>query len=82
MTPVPNRSQKLPENNHNQQTQSASVSPEDIKKLEDDMSSLKQQLDNHQTEVVKCNDYYMEVTKNCAQQWKMITFATEGITVR
>ena len=57
----------------NRLKQSAQASTEDIKKLEDDIASLKQQLENHRSEAAKSHEYYIEVTKRCSQEWDRIT---------
>ena len=47
----------------NRQKQSTSASPEEMKKLEDDLASLKQQLENHRSKASQSHEYYIEVTK-------------------
>ena len=51
---------------------SAHASPEEIKRLEDDITSLKQQLENHRSEAARSHEYYIEATKHCSEEWDRI----------
>ena len=54
----------------NRLLQSANASPEDVKKLEDEMTLLKQNQENHRDEAQKSHSYYVEVTNHCAAEWE------------
>ena len=53
--------------------QQASVSlPEDLQKLMDEITALKQTLEIHRQEAQESHHYYVEITKKCSTKWNRI----------
>ena len=57
----------------NRLLQSANASPEEVKKLEDEVKCLKQQNENHRDDAKKSHEHYTEVTRRCCKEWLEIT---------
>ena len=52
--------------------QSSNADPDDIQKIEDELTSLKQVHENHRQEAQQAHQYYVEVTTRCTSEWKEI----------
>lgn len=48
-------------------------SPEEIKKVKDEITCLKQENENHRAKANKSHAYYVEVTKCCSVEWDKFT---------
>ena len=57
----------------NRLLQSAIASPDQVKKLENEIKLLKQSQENHRDEAQKSHSYYQKVTTQCAVEWEEIT---------
>ena len=57
----------------NRLLQSTNAAPEEVKRLQDEIMSLKQDLECHLQEAEKSHQYYVEVSTRCASEWKEIT---------
>ena len=44
----------------------------EVKKIEDDITSIKQSLENQCQEAQGAHKYYMDVTKRCKKEWDEI----------
>lgn len=53
--------------------QSCNADPVEVKEIEDEITSLKQSLENHRQEAQKAHTYHVEVTKRCKSDWAEIT---------
>lgn len=56
----------------NRLLQSGNADPEEIKKIEDEMASLKDDLESHRQEAQKSHEYYVEVSTRCTTEWNEI----------
>ena len=65
----------------NRLLQSARASPEDIKKLEDELKHLKDQHENHRAEANQSHTYYVEITDRCFSEWNEIVSLEEKDTL-
>lgn len=61
--------------------QSAQASPQDVKKLEDELKCIKQQNENHRAEANQSHAYYVEVTSRYSSEWTEITSLEEKRTL-
>ena len=50
----------------------ATTEPCDIKRIEDEMTALKQSLERHRQESEGAHKYFMDVTKKCSKEWAEI----------
>ena len=50
----------------------APTDPSDIKRIEDEMTALKQSLERHRQEAAGAHKYFMDVTKKCSKEWAEI----------
>ena len=57
----------------NRLLQSGNADPEEVKTLEDEIASLKQDLECHRQEAQKSHEYYIEVSTRCTTEWNEIT---------
>ena len=57
----------------NRLLQSASATPEEIRKPEDEIKCLKQDNENHRDEAQKSQKYHIEATSQCSKEWLEIT---------
>ena len=55
----------------NRLLQSSNADPEEVK-IEDDMTAIKQSLENHRQEAQGAHTYYLETTKRCKNEWDKI----------
>ena len=56
----------------NRLIQAAASTPEELKELESELSSCKDNLEKHREEANKSHDYFVEVTQKCTTQFKRI----------
>ena len=56
----------------NRMLQSSNADPDDIQKIEDELTSLKQVHESHRQEAQQAHQYYVEVTTRCTLEWKEI----------
>ena len=56
----------------NRLLQSSNAAPEEVKRLQDEITSLKQDLECHRQEAQKSHEYYVEVTTRCTSEWNDI----------
>ena len=50
--------------------QSYTADSEEVKKIDEEIISLKRDLENHRREAEKAHTYYVEVTKSCKAEWE------------
>ncbi len=56
----------------NRLLQSCNSDPVEVKKIEDDITSVKQSLENHKQDAQRAHTYYMDVTQRCKKNWSEI----------
>ncbi len=56
----------------NRLLQSYNSDPVEVKKIEDDITSVKQSLENHEQDAQRAHTYYMDVTQHCKKDWSEI----------
>ena len=57
----------------NRLLQSGNADSEEVKTIEDEIASLKQDLECHRQEAQKSHEYYVEVSTRCTTEWNEIT---------
>jgi len=65
----------------NRLQQSGSASPEEVKRLEEELKQLNQFHETHRDEAQKSHTYYSEVVARCAMEWSDITSLEEKETL-
>lgn len=61
--------------------QSTNADPDEVKRLEDEVTALKQTLENHRKEAQESHKYYTEVIANCSSEWKEMAKLEEKSTL-
>lgn len=56
----------------NRLQQAAASSPEELKRLEDEIKAIRQSHEIHRKEADESHQYYTEITKKCWEKWKRI----------
>ncbi len=56
----------------NRLLQSCNSDPVEVKKIEDNITAVKQSLENHKQDAQRAHTYYMDVTQRCKKDWSEI----------
>ena len=64
----------------NRLRQASNSEPDEIKKLEDELATLKEAHENHRQKAQKAHQYYTYTTASCALEWKQIKDLEEKAT--
>ena len=64
----------------NRLRQASNSEPDEIKKLEDELTHLKDVQENHRQRAQKAHQYYVDTTARCASEWKQIKDLEEKAT--
>ena len=64
----------------NRLRQASNSEPDEIKKLEDELATLKEAHENHRQKAQKAHQYYTDTTASCALEWKKIKDLEEKAT--
>lgn len=65
----------------NRLLQSTNADLDEVKRLEDEVTALKQTLENHRKEAQESHKYYTEVIARCSSEWKEIAKLEEKSTL-
>ncbi len=65
----------------NRWLQSSNADPNDVMRVEDEIKSLKQALENHRQKAQKSHQYYLETKARCSSEWNEIVALEEKSTL-